>query len=257
MQNQRLRKAAALTREWTPDGPHGVRNDDLALAREPQARSTLSFASPGPRPPLPPASRDSETSARLREPRQQVLELRQLHLEVAVARGRMLREDVEDGLRAVYARGRARRPDRVGKPLAHAQGRRVAVPQAGVGVRVHVKETFNPILTLAWADRGVRPRRAHLAPAHPPAITSSSRRARPGRTQRPLVRAAAARVGALGAALPWSWSWGREATPPLRAPVHRRHRRRVATCDNAPALYPVTHDDNVTAPRRERPGSST
>ena len=237
MQNQRLRKAAALTREWTPDGPHGVRNDDLALAREPQARSTLSFASPGPRPPLPPASRDSETSARLREPRQQVLELRQLHLDVAVARGRMLREDVEDGLRAVYARGRARRPDRVGKPLAHAQGRRVAVPQAGVGVRVHVKETFNPILTLAWADRGVRPRRAHLAPAHPPAITSSSRRARPGRTQRPLVRAAAARVGALGAALRWSWSWGREATPPLRAPVHRRHRRRVATCDNAPALY--------------------
>ena len=144
MQNQRLRKAAALTREWTPDGPHGVRNDDLALAREPQARSTLSFASPGPRPPLPPASRDSETSARLREPRQQVLELRQLHLEVAVARGRMLREDVEDGLRAVYARGRARRPDRVGKPLAHAQGRRVAVPQAGVGVRVHVKGDVQP-----------------------------------------------------------------------------------------------------------------
>ena len=36
------------------------------------------------------------------------------------------------------------------------------------------------ILTLAWADRGVRPRRAHLAPAHPPATTASSRRARSG-----------------------------------------------------------------------------
>ena len=59
-----------------------------------------------------------------------------------------------------------------------------------------VKEIpFNPILTLAWADRGVRPRRAHLAPAHPPAITASSRRARPGRTQRPLVRAAAPASG--------------------------------------------------------------
>ena len=73
------------------------------------------------------------------------------------------------------------------------------------------------ILTLAWADRGVRPRRAHLAPAHPSAITASSQRARSGRTQRPLVRAAATRVGALGAALPWSWSSGSEATPPLRA----------------------------------------
>ena len=32
-----------------------------------------------------------------------------------------------------------------------------------------------------------RPRRAQLAPAHPPAITALSRRARPGRTQRLLV----------------------------------------------------------------------
>ena len=38
----------------------------------------------------------------LREPREQVLELCQLHLQLAVARGRMLREDVEDELRAVY-----------------------------------------------------------------------------------------------------------------------------------------------------------
>ena len=176
----------------------------------------------------------------LREPRQQVLELRQLHLELAVARGRMLREDVEDELRAVHARGRARRPDRehAGKRVADAhRGRRVAVPHAGVGVRFTVKEIpFNPILTLAWTDRGVRPRRAHLAPAHPPAITATSRRARSGRTQRPLVRAAATRVGALGVALPWSWSSGRKATPLLRAPVHHRHRRGVATCDSAPAL---------------------
>ena len=58
----------------------------------------------------------------LREPREQVLELRELHLEPAVARGRMLREDVENELRAVYARGRAGRPDRehAGKPLADA-----------------------------------------------------------------------------------------------------------------------------------------
>ena len=100
-----------------------------------------------------------------------------------------------------------------------------------------VKEIqFNPILTLAWADRGVRPRCAHLAPAHPPAITASSGRARLGRTQRPLVRAAATRVGALGAALPGSWSSGREGTPLLRARVHHRRRRGVATCDKAPAL---------------------
>ena len=37
----------------------------------------------------------------LREPRQQVLELRQLHLQPAVERGRMLREDGEDDRRAV------------------------------------------------------------------------------------------------------------------------------------------------------------
>ena len=126
----------------------------------------------------------------------------------------------------------------------------LATSRSGAGCRVYMTDVpakrvivdadkafdAHGILTLAWAARGVRPRRAHLAPAHPPATTASNRRARSGRTQRPLVRAAATRVGALGAALPWSWSSGREATPPLRAPVHHRHRRGVATCDNAPAL---------------------
>ena len=413
---RRRRRGGAATRRPTPQGsakggdevrrqvadePHGVGNDDLALAREPQAprsgvegrehlvgdvhlgarqgpqhraparlrmaddgqnrdraappslppflalrgellhlavrtgpggpwvrrRSTSSFVSPGPRPPMPTASRDSETSARCASRGSRYLSCANSTCSFAVARGHMLREDVDDELRAVYARGRAHRPDRehAGKPLADThRGRRVAVPHAGVGVRVHrqgdsvqpdqgasslkstsrspkpsttdrpicrtacrrppvktarnvatdilarfVREsapTTSPpraaapsaaytdvpakrvivdadkafdahgILTLAWADRGVRPRRAHLAPAHPPAITASSRRARSGRTQRPLVRAAATRIGVLGAALPGSWRSGREATPPLRVPIHHRHRRRVATCDNAPAL---------------------
>ena len=54
----------------------------------------------------PPADAAGESRQRdlaaLHEPRQQVLELCQLRLQLAVARGRMLREDVEDELRAVY-----------------------------------------------------------------------------------------------------------------------------------------------------------
>ena len=176
----------------------------------------------------------------LREPRQQVLELRQLHLELAsrvvaccakMSRMSCVRSMREGELADQTANTPGNHwltPTEVGVWLFHTQ-------QSASGFTV--KEIpFNPILTLAWADRGVRPRRAHLAPAHPPAITASSRRARPGRTQRPLVRAAATRVGALGAALPGSWSSGREATPLLRARVHHRHRRGVATCDNAPAF---------------------
>ena len=140
--------------------------------------------------------------------------------------------------------------DILGSLRSRIRANNLATSCSGAGCRVYMTDVpakrvivdadkafdAHGILTLAWADRGVRPRRAHLAPAHPPAITASSRRARSGRTQRPLVRAAATRIGALGAALPWSWSSGREATPPLRVPVHHRHRRGVATCDHAPAL---------------------
>ena len=63
-------------------------------------RSVSSLVSPGPRVPMPPPSRDSSTPAP-RQPRQQVVELRQLHLEPALARARPAREDVEDQLGAV------------------------------------------------------------------------------------------------------------------------------------------------------------
>ena len=209
-----------------------VPNDDLALAREPQAlrsrvegrehlvgdvhlgaRCEASFfnarstgqAIPGtPAVDLDPRLAGSPSAAAagesrqrdlgaLREPRQQVLELRQLHLELA---SRVV------ACCAKMSRMSCVRSMREGE-LAD---RTANTPASGFTVK---EIPFNPILTLAWADRGVRPRRAHLAPAHPPATTASSGRARLGRTQRPLVRAAATRVGALGAALPGSWSSGR------------------------------------------------
>ena len=208
------------------DEPHGVRNGDLALAREPQApRSRVEGrehlvgdvhlgARQGPQqralaririaddgqnrdraapPPLPPVlalrgellqlafepgqaipgtpavdlelrlagspSADAAGESRqrnlgaLREPRQQVLELRQLHLELAVARGRMLREDVEDELRAVYAR--SMREGELADQTANTPGNHWLTPtEVGVGCSITqesaagftVKEIpFNPI----------------------------------------------------------------------------------------------------------------
>ena len=63
-------------------------------------RSVSSLVSPGPRVPMPPPSRDSAV-ARADEPRQQVLQLRELDLQLAFARPGAAREDVEDQLRAV------------------------------------------------------------------------------------------------------------------------------------------------------------
>ena len=63
-------------------------------------RSVSSFVSPGPRVPIPPPSRESRI-ALAREPRQQVVELGQLHLQPALARAGAAREDVEDQLRPV------------------------------------------------------------------------------------------------------------------------------------------------------------
>ncbi len=63
-------------------------------------RSVSSFVSPGPRVPMPPPRRDSAAP----EPTSRgsrYLQLRQLHLQLAFARPRAPREDVEDELRAV------------------------------------------------------------------------------------------------------------------------------------------------------------
>ena len=149
----------------------------------------------------------------LREPRQQVLELRQLHLELA---SRVVACCAKMSRMSCV---RSMREGELADQTANTPGNHWLTPTHVGGWLFHTQESasgftvkeipFNPILTLASADRGVRPRRAHLAPAHPPAITASSGRARLGRTQRPLVRAAATRVGALGAALPGSWSSGR------------------------------------------------
>ena len=82
-------------------------------------RSTSSFVSPGPRPPMPPARRESETVGALGQARQPVLELGELHLELAVPGARVLGEDVEDQLGAVD----------------HAQVEPLARLRAWVGVR--------------------------------------------------------------------------------------------------------------------------
>ena len=63
-------------------------------------RSVSSLVSPGPRVPMPPPSRDSAVPAP-DQPRQQVLQLRQLHLQLAFPRARAPGEDVEDELRAI------------------------------------------------------------------------------------------------------------------------------------------------------------
>ena len=63
-------------------------------------RSVSSFVSPGPRVPMPPPSRDSAVAGP-DEPRQQVFELRELDLQLAFARPRAPREDVENELRAI------------------------------------------------------------------------------------------------------------------------------------------------------------
>ena len=68
------------------------------------------------------------------------------------------------------------------------------------------------------SDYGIEPARAIWSDATP----AGARRGHPRRGAR--------------RSLPGAWSSGREATPLLRARVHHRHRRGVATCDNAPAL---------------------
>ena len=63
-------------------------------------RSVSSFVSPGPRVPMPPPSRDSAVA----DPTSRgsrYLQLRELDLQLAFARPRAAREDVEDQLRAV------------------------------------------------------------------------------------------------------------------------------------------------------------
>ena len=63
-------------------------------------RSVSSFVSPGPRVPMPPPSRES-ASRRSGQPRQPVLQLRQLDLQLPFARPRAPREDVENQLGAI------------------------------------------------------------------------------------------------------------------------------------------------------------
>jgi hypothetical protein len=64
-------------------------------------RSTSSFCSPGPRPPIAAFERDRPGIAAAHQSREQVLELRELDLDLAFVRAGAAGEDVEDELRAV------------------------------------------------------------------------------------------------------------------------------------------------------------
>ena len=83
------------------------------------------------------------------EPRQRVLELRQLHLQPRLARARAAGEDVEDQLRAIHHLA----PERL-LEVAHLGGREVVVEDDHVGI-----QRFDPrldLLELALADEGGR-----------------------------------------------------------------------------------------------------
>ena len=111
-------------------------------------RPISSFVSPGPRPPMPPVRRESESSS-CDEARQQVLELRQLDLQLAVARLRALREDVEDELRAVDDLEVGRFGDR-----AHLRGRELAVEDDQVCAEL--QRADEQVVELALAEHGAR-----------------------------------------------------------------------------------------------------
>ena len=138
-------------------------------------RSVSSFVSPGPRVPMPPPSRDSAV-ARADEPRQQVLQLRQLHLQLAFARSRAPGEDVENQLRPIDDLAADRFLD-----LPQLRRRQLVVEDDDVDVR---SPRTTRRASRSCRCRGTSTDRASAAPAARAAPTSAPGAPRPGRRAR-------------------------------------------------------------------------
>ena len=140
-------------------------------------RSVSSLVSPGPRVPMPPPSRDSAVAG-ADEPRQQVLQLRELDLQLAFARPRAAREDVEDQLRAIDDLAADLLFD-----LAQLRRRQLVVEDDDVDARLGARRGER--LDLAGAEK----RRRDPASAAPAARAARPRR-RPPRQAGELVERA-------------------------------------------------------------------
>ena len=208
-------------------------------------RSVSSFVSPGPRVPMPPPSRDSAVAG-ADQPRQQVLQLRELDLQLAFARARAPREDVENQLRAIDDLAADRLLD-----LAQLRRRQLVVEDDDVdvgfgarrGERLDLaarRETSTDRASAAPAARAARPR-APAASARPASSSSersaSSRRARPAISPTSAARSRRVRATFGVERMPGCSSQGIAPGANERA-ARRRSRRRSSTA----------------APPRRRPG---
>ncbi len=106
------------------------------------------------------AAEPRQLGAAAHEAGQQVLELRQFHLQLALARARAAREDVEDELRAVDDLA----PEPLGQ-LTELGGRQFVVEDDQVGVGLGRRRGQHLDLAAAEERRGVGPR-AFLQDAH-------------------------------------------------------------------------------------------
>ena len=168
-------------------------------------RSVSSFVSPGPRVPMPPPRRESRTPLP-GEPRQQVVELRQLHLQPALPRARAPREDVEDELRAVERLAADRLLD-----VALLRRRQLVVEDDHVGLAPpRTAAAISSTLPRPIERRRVAPR-ALLDDASPttraPALSASSASSSTEATRRRAAAAAQSRA--------------RRARPSRRRPARR------------------------------------
>ena len=143
-------------------------------------RSVSSFVSPGPCVPMPPPSRDS-AAPDADEPRQQVFQLRELDLQLAFARPRAAREDVEDELRAIDDLAADRFFD-----LPQLRRRQLVVEDDDVGVGLGARRGKR---RRSCPSRGTSTDRASGAPA----ARAARPRRRPPRRGRPVRRASARR----------------------------------------------------------------
>ena len=225
-------------------------------------RSVSSLVSPGPRVPMPPPSRDSAAPG-ADQPRQQVLQLRQLDLQLAFARPRAPGEDVENQLRAIDDLAADRLLD-----LPQLRRRQLVVEDDDVDVAsrrttrpasrpCRRRETSTGRASAAPAARAARPR-APAASARP--ASSSSERSASSRRARPATRpTSAARSGA----------WLRRRVEPClnlvprnRAGAHQRgagsgdvddRRRRPAGVRPASSSRSTPIAERPLRPRRDRP----
>ena len=174
------------------------------MRRRASRRSVSSCDSPGPRVPTPAPERAGAAAEALEvlphapHPRQVVLELRELDLELSLGAVGVLGEDVEDQLRAVDD---ARVERVLERPLLH--GIELVVDEQHLGARVAVR--LLQLLELALADVRARIRARALldelgrpARRRPCAPARAARRARPrrrlpSRARRPRTRARAPR----------------------------------------------------------------